>query len=61
MDSFSLLMDLFAGVPAGAGVFYDILTVRESYALGSHTTVFLSEAHAIAKIYFFVFGILHFG
>jgi hypothetical protein len=28
---------------AGAGVFSDILNVRESYALGSHATVFQSE------------------
>jgi hypothetical protein len=32
---------------AGAGVFSDILNVRESYALGSHTTVFQSEVYAI--------------
>jgi hypothetical protein len=32
---------------AGAGVFSEILNVRESYALGSHATVFQSEVHAI--------------
>jgi hypothetical protein len=32
---------------AGASVFSDILNVRESYALGSHATVFQSEVHAI--------------
>jgi hypothetical protein len=32
---------------AGAGVFSDILNVRESYALGPHTTVFQSEVYAI--------------
>jgi hypothetical protein len=31
---------------AGAGVFSDILNVRESYALGSHATVFQSEVYA---------------
>jgi hypothetical protein len=31
----------------GAGVFSDILNVRESYTLGSHATVFQSEAYAI--------------
>jgi hypothetical protein len=36
MDSFSLLMDLFAG----AGVFSGILNVWELYALGSHATIF---------------------
>jgi hypothetical protein len=45
MDSFSLLMDLFA--KAGAGVFSDIFNVRESYVLGSHATVFQSEVYAI--------------
>jgi hypothetical protein len=37
------------GGSAGAGVFSDILNVRESYALG------------IKMCYFGVFGILHFG
>jgi hypothetical protein len=32
---------------ASAGVFSDILNVRESYALGSHPTVFQSEVYAI--------------
>jgi hypothetical protein len=32
---------------AGASVFSDILNVRESYALGSHATVFQSEMYAI--------------
>jgi hypothetical protein len=32
---------------AGAGVFSDILNVRESYALGSHATVFQSEVYSI--------------
>jgi hypothetical protein len=32
---------------AGAGVFFDILDVRESYALGSHAAVFQSEVYAI--------------
>jgi hypothetical protein len=32
---------------AGAGVFYDILNVRESYALGSHATVFQSEVYML--------------
>jgi hypothetical protein len=36
---FSLLMDLFARA-ASAGVFSDILNVRESYALGFHAMVF---------------------
>jgi hypothetical protein len=31
---------------AGAGVFSDILNVRESYALGFHATVFKSEVFA---------------
>jgi hypothetical protein len=35
------------GGRAGAGVFPDILKVRESYALGSHATVFQSEVYAI--------------
>jgi hypothetical protein len=43
MEPFSLLMDLFAD----AGIFSDILNVRESYALGSHTTVFQSKVYAI--------------
>jgi hypothetical protein len=30
----------------GAGVFFDILNARESYALGSHATVFQSEVYA---------------
>jgi hypothetical protein len=42
---------------AGAGVFSDILNARESYALGSHATVFQSEVYAILAM----FGILHFG
>jgi hypothetical protein len=32
---------------AAAGVFADILNVRESYALGSHATVFQPEVNAI--------------
>jgi hypothetical protein len=32
---------------AGAGVFSDILDIRESYALGSLATVFLTEVYAI--------------
>jgi hypothetical protein len=32
---------------AGAGVFSDILNVRESYALSSHATVFQSEVYGI--------------
>jgi hypothetical protein len=32
---------------AGAGVFSDILNIKESYAFGSHTTVFQSEIYAI--------------
>jgi hypothetical protein len=32
---------------AGAGVFFDILNPRESYALGSHATIFQSEVYAI--------------
>jgi ribonuclease HI len=32
---------------AGASIFSDILNVRESYALGSHATVFQSEVYAI--------------
>jgi hypothetical protein len=32
---------------AGADVFSDILNVRETYALGSHATVFQSEVYAI--------------
>jgi ribonuclease HI len=35
------------GGRVGAGVFFDILNVRESYALGSHATVFQSEVYAI--------------
>jgi hypothetical protein len=35
---------------AGAGVFSDILNVRESYALGSHATVFQSEIYAILAL-----------
>jgi hypothetical protein len=31
----------------GAGVFSDILNVRESYALGSNATVFQSKVYAI--------------
>jgi hypothetical protein len=33
----------------GAGVFSDILNVRESYALGFHATVFQSEVYAILE------------
>jgi hypothetical protein len=32
---------------AGIGEFSEILNVRESYALGSHATVFQSEVYAI--------------
>jgi hypothetical protein len=32
---------------AGSDVFSDILNVRESYALGSHATVFQSKIHTI--------------
>jgi hypothetical protein len=39
MDSISLLMDLFARA--------DILNAKESYALGSHATVFQSEVYSI--------------
>jgi hypothetical protein len=35
---------------AGSGVFSDVLNVRESYALGSHATVFQSEVYAILAI-----------
>jgi hypothetical protein len=35
------------GGTAGAGVFSDILNVRESYALGPHATVFQSEVYGI--------------
>jgi hypothetical protein len=37
------------GGRAGAAVFSDILNVRESYALGSHATVFQSEVYAILE------------
>jgi hypothetical protein len=63
MNSFSLLMDLFANCEgrAGAGVFSDILNLRESYALGSHATDCQSEVCAIlaCSVYCILEGIVN--